>query len=263
MPLPSSVYTIGTPFIELQSVDSTNNYALARAHAGLAQHGAAFFAHEQTAGRGQREKYWASEKDANIILSLILKPDKLQLHQQFQLSACIAVAVHDFFSKYAGAESKIKWPNDLYWRYRKAAGILIENSVSTAQLAIGLASGESNWQWAIIGIGININQTTFPEALQNPVSLKQICGKTFDTVQMAKELCRIIDIYYHQLLKGGFQNILDLYNRQLYKKDEVVKLKKGNRIFEATIKAVSATGQLITQHAIEERFDFGEVEWVI
>jgi BirA family biotin operon repressor/biotin-[acetyl-CoA-carboxylase] ligase len=47
------------------------------------------------------------------------------------------------------------------------------------------------------------------------------------------------------------------------KKNKEVKLKKGNRVFETTIKAVSETGQLITQHSIEERFEFGEIEWVL
>ena len=55
----------------------------------------------------------------------------------------------------------------------------------------------------------------------------------------------------------------DKYQTHLYKKDEKVKLKKDNRVFETTIKGVSETGQLITQHSIEERFEFGEVEWIL
>ena len=51
--------------------------------------------------------------------------------QQFQLSACIAVAVCTFFQKYAGEDTRIKWPNDLYWKDRKAGGILIENIVGS------------------------------------------------------------------------------------------------------------------------------------
>ncbi len=50
------------PFIELLSVDSTNNYALEQLHAGLAQHGTAFFAHEQSGGKGQRGKTWTAAK---------------------------------------------------------------------------------------------------------------------------------------------------------------------------------------------------------
>ena len=58
-------------------------------------------------------------------------------------------------------------------------------------------------------------------------------------------------------------NLFDKYQIHLYKKDEKIKLKKGTRVFETTIKGVSETGQLITQHSIEERFEFGEIEWVL
>ena len=124
MPQPPSPGSAGTPFIELQSVDSTNNYARSLIHEGLAQHGTAIFAYEQVAGKGQHGKVWISEKDANIILSMVLRPQPLLLTQQFMLSACMAVAVHDFFMKYAGEATKIKWPNDLYWQDRKAGGVL-------------------------------------------------------------------------------------------------------------------------------------------
>ncbi|MEI9808452.1 MAG: hypothetical protein WDO16_11630 [Bacteroidota bacterium] len=60
MPYPPLNRSIGTPFIELQTIDSTNNYALAQIHAGLAQHGLAVFTHEQVSGKGQRGKKWAS-----------------------------------------------------------------------------------------------------------------------------------------------------------------------------------------------------------
>ena len=43
----------------------------------------------------------------------------------------------------------------------------------------------------------------------------------------------------------------------------MVKLKKDNRIFSATIKQVSPLGQLVVLHSIEEQFDFGEIEWLL
>ncbi|MFM2139567.1 MAG: hypothetical protein RJA57_1874, partial [Bacteroidota bacterium] len=85
----------------------------------------------------------------NIALSLVLKPTFLDLNRAFALSACVAVSVRDLFSRYAGEETTLKWPNDLYWKDRKAGGILIESVVRTT------AAG---WDWAIVGIGININQ---------------------------------------------------------------------------------------------------------
>lgn len=263
MPQPSSTNPLGSPFIELQSVDSTNNYAFKQIHAGLAQHGMAVFAHEQLAGKGQRGKVWIVEKDAGIILSVLIKPSSLLPVKQFWLSACVAVAMHDFYKTFAGTETKIKWPNDLYWQDRKAGGVLIESIVGSSELgSINEQSTMGIWKWAVIGIGININQTSFPAVLKNPVSLKQITGKDFDIVDMAKELCKQLNNYFEQLLTNGFENIYTQYLAHLYKRNETVKLKKGSRIFEATIKGVSSTGKLIVQHTMEEEFDFGEVEWI-
>ena len=258
MPQPPATKPLGLPFIELQSVDSTNNYARRQIHAGLAQHGMAIFALEQLAGKGQRGRSWVSEKDANLVLSLVIKPYPLQLVQQFRLSACIAVAVHDFFMKYAGDDTRIKWPNDLYWQDRKAGGILIENIVG------GREPGSQQREWiSIAGIGININQTSFDPEIKNPVSLKQITGKNFNPVELAKELCELTDARYRELMENGFETIHQNYLQHLYKRKSTVKLKKGSKVFEAMIEGVSASGKLITQHAIAEEFDFGEVEWIV
>lgn len=196
------------------------------------------------------------------MLSLIINPFPLTVSEQFKLSICTAVTLHEFFSRFAGNETKLKWPNDLYWRDRKAGGVLIENIIQSRD-PIAIGSGVGRWTWAIIGIGININQTAFPADLPNPVSLKQIAGKKFNPLDLAKELCNIFDKYFQLLVARNFEQLFGIYQTQLYKKDELVKLKKGNRVFEATIKGVAETGQLITQHAIEERFEFGTVKWVI
>src|SRR5204862_6835373 len=99
----------------------------------MVEHGLTIFAYDQLAGKAQRGKAWSTEKNANIILSIVVNDQQLQLSKQFELSACIAVAVHKFFVKYAGEVVKIKWPNDLYCLDRKAGGILIENIVSSQQ----------------------------------------------------------------------------------------------------------------------------------
>jgi BirA family transcriptional regulator, biotin operon repressor / biotin---[acetyl-CoA-carboxylase] ligase len=262
------------PFIELQSVDSTNNYARqlfeGQLKAGLpvrqedkpdlAQHGMAVFAHEQVTGKGQRGKIWASEKGANIAMSILIKPGLLRLSAQFQLSACAAVALHDFFTNYTGGDVFIKWPNDLYWQDRKAGGILIENIVTGQQTGI---SDTPQWKWSIIGMGVNINQTSFLPDLPNPVSLKQITGKIFEPLLLAKELHNLFLDKYNSLIQDGFDNIYAAYCTHLYKRNETVKFKKGARVFEAVVKTVLPTGRLAVQHAVEEEFDFGEVEWVI
>ncbi len=260
MSQPPSTPTIGLPFIELLSIDSTNNYARALIRGEHlperqeeARHGTAVFAHQQLAGKGQRGKAWVVEKDSGIALSLLIKPGFLGIGQQFQLSAAVAVAVEAFFRKYAGDETSIKWPNDLYWQDRKAGGILIENIIS----------GSGTWEWAIVGIGININQTRFPPELPNPVSLKQITGKQFDPVQLARELCLELNASWHQLETTGFPGIYASYCSHLYKSGQLVKFKKETRVFEALVKNVTPEGRLLLQHATEEEYNFGELEWVI
>jgi BirA family biotin operon repressor/biotin-[acetyl-CoA-carboxylase] ligase len=112
-------------------------------------------------------------------------------------------------------------------------------------------------------MGININQPSFPAELRNPVSLRQITGRTFNTVELARKLCLILDQNYNELIDTGFSPIYQLYTSHLYKKDQVVRFKKGPRTFEATIKTVSPEGRLIVQHATEEELMWGEVEWVL
>lgn len=192
----------------------------------------------------------------NIIMSIALKPDFLRPFQQFQLSACVAVATRQFFGEYDQESVKIKWPNDIYWRDRKLGGILIENIISNNE-----AGG--NWHWAVVGIGININQANFETDLKNAVSLRQVTGKNFDQVDMARKLCMCIDHFYGNLINKKTDSILEMYNQYLYKKDELVKLKKGNQVFSGIVKTVTQTGQLVVQHSVEEQFDFGQIEWLL
>ena len=238
-------------FSILDSVDSTNNYAMAKIHAGMAKHGMAWFAHDQQAGKGQFGKNWESKAGQNITLSIAITPAAVFFQNQFYFNAVVAIACMEFFKKYAGAETFIKWPNDLYWRDRKAGGILIENNMQASQ-----------WKWAIAGIGLNINQENFPPDLPNPVSLKQITGKPENILSMAMALHTRIVSAFAQLSDANIENLIPDYNSFLYKKNEEVKLRKNRTVFATTVKSVNEFGQLLTQDAIERQFDFGEVEWV-
>jgi len=236
----------------LDSVDSTNNYAMARVREGMAKHGMAFVAKEQTAGKGQRGKSWQMQPEQSIAMSVVLKTDKLRTDQQFYLSMLVALAANDFLKKYAGKETTIKWPNDLYWRDRKAGGILIETVFK------GTA-----WKWAVVGIGININQTRFHKLLPNPVSLKQITTNEYDVIDLAAVLYDLVMKRIAGITLVPAEKTAKEYNKCLYKLNETVKLKKASAVFKTTVKNVSLQGQLHTADAIERQFDFGEVEWVI
>ena len=238
-------------FSILDIVDSSNNYAMAQVQAGLANTGQAWFAKDQWAGRGQRGKTWKSAPGENIILSIALKPGKAFSAKPFLFNAMIACICHDFFSGLAGADIKIKWPNDIYWRDRKTGGLLIEN----------IYKGKE-WNWAIIGIGININQESFDESAGRAASLKNITSQLYDPVLLAKELHRAVIEKTENITNDLFAGLLQYYNEQLYKKNETVVLKKQNAVFQTTIRSVSEYGQLITEDVTERAFDFGEIEWL-
>jgi BirA family biotin operon repressor/biotin-[acetyl-CoA-carboxylase] ligase len=235
----------------LESVDSTNNYAMGELHAGRAGHGDGFFAMEQTQGKGQRGKTWLTEPGSNIILTLTMKLSDAEPLQPFQLNAAVALGVFDFFSAHAGDETTIKWPNDIYWRDRKAGGILIENIKVQ-----GLLAGS----WMVVGMGININQTSFPALARRPVSLKQITGKQWDVLALVEELRAAVGHRFNQYLQGGDLRLS--YNELLYKKGQRVRFKSSDKHFTATVLEVDERGDLVLFAEKEERFRFGELEWV-
>jgi BirA family biotin operon repressor/biotin-[acetyl-CoA-carboxylase] ligase len=251
LPHQATLLPIGVPFIELPKVDSTNNYAMAQVRKGTASHGTAYFAHKQTSGKGQRGKTWIANERQNLIISIVIEPRNILIRNSFYVSAFVAVSCYDLFKKYAGLETRIKWPNDIYWRDRKAGGILIENVLRN-----------EHWSYAIVGIGLNINQTIFPSTVPNAVSLQQITGVAFNPVDLAKELCTSLERYYH-LLQSEPIELLKYYNNYLYGKDQNIKLKKRNLIFETTVKQVTPDGKLNTVDRIEHYFEVGEVEWIL
>ena len=238
---------IGTPFLILQQVDSTNNYATALLHEGMAHHGTVVFAYEQTKGKGQRHKQWLSAKNENITLSIILQPSNLTISKAFLLSMSIAVTALRFFKKYE-AKSFIKWPNDIILNDRKAGGILIENQFQG-----------SEWKYSVVGIGLNINQMDFPGL--KATSLAIATGQKFDILNLAKQLIDEVDRAYRQLITDP-DSIREEYLQNLYGKNQQARLKKGNRTFDVEVLGVSDQGHLLTRHAIEEEFKVGEVEWI-
>jgi len=248
---PMPVQHIGHRIQVLETIDSSNNYAMALIRQKKAVHGEAFFALEQTAGKGQMGRQWLTSKGENIILSIVLETALLPTKTLFPLSMAMALAGYDFLQVNAGDECSIKWPNDLYWRDRKAGGILIENNWKGSQ-----------WQFAVVGIGININQVRFGEGMKKPVSLKQITGKTTDLMDAVKLLCGHMEHRWQQLLAGKEEALLAEFNSVLFARGRMVTLRVKNREFPTTILGVDMMGELQTSDPVEGHFQVGEVEWV-
>ena len=198
---------LGAPLIELSTIDSTNIYAMAQIKEGLAESGSCFRADFQTQGKGQHGRVWESSKGQNILCSYILELEKLDALKkwaptdQIGFSAAIALGIRAFFDAHTNGDTKIKRPNDIYWRDRKAGGILIEN----------LLKGKA-WTWAVVGIGININQTVFSPEAPNPVSLKQITGRDWDILSLQGALSKAINKSIQDWLMEGEEKTIQAFD---------------------------------------------------
>jgi BirA family biotin operon repressor/biotin-[acetyl-CoA-carboxylase] ligase len=235
----------------LDNVDSTNNYAMAKVHEGLANHGDGWYAKSQTSGKGQRGKNWEAASDQNIILSIVIKPALCFRLKPFCFSAYIALCCSQFLEKISNCKVYIKWPNDLYMNDRKAGGILIENQFSGTE-----------WKWAIVGVGINVNEDQITQKVSRAIALKEIVGHSLNPLALSQLLHQEMLQGLSAVTEANVHELIAAYNTRLYKKNEIVKLRQGNAVFSTTIKEVADTGELITHDVMERTLPFGSVEWL-
>ncbi|MBI5217314.1 MAG: biotin--[acetyl-CoA-carboxylase] ligase [Bacteroidia bacterium] len=243
---------IGTNSIKLKSVDSTNKYAAELAKQSDVPDGTVIIAQEQKQGRGQGNSSWESEKNKNLTFSIVLYPVFLKSGEQFYLSKAISLGIADFLNQFTNNVS-IKWPNDIYIENRKVCGILIENFIS-----------ENQFSSAIIGIGLNINQTKFKGDAPNPVSLKQVTGINFNIDECLGLLLFTIENRYEELQSKKFSKIDKEYDQSLYRYKISASYKTGKKTIKARITGVNNRGLLMLETAKGNMINFGfkEVEFV-
>ena len=207
----------------------------------------------QTAGRGQKGNSWESERGKNLTFSILLHPNHIPPGKQFILSQLISIAIVGVLKKY-NRHFTIKWPNDIYWKEKKIAGMLIEVDLTGSSL--------SN---AIIGIGININQRHFKSDAPNPVSLTQITGKEHNLSELLEKILdRIVD-EYNKYTPDNEEEIRQKYMALLFRNKGVYPYLYGEEIFNASIEGIEPNGQLILkkENGSIHTFAFKEISFVI
>ncbi|MGL5319047.1 MAG: biotin--[acetyl-CoA-carboxylase] ligase [Bacteroidales bacterium] len=238
--------------IKLQEIDSTNSYLRSLSQEKDVEEGTLVWSASQTRGRGQRGNFWESEPDKNLTFSLILYPDFLHARDQFYLSELVAVSLATELLKF-DEEITIKWPNDIYWREKKIAGILIENDLLADHLSK-----------CIIGIGLNVNQTEFRSDAPNPVSLKQITGLHCDLESLLDRIASRIYTNYLNLISEGPVALHDKYMHYLYRREGYHSYRDDQGEFRARILSVQSSGhlQLKTDSGETRVYGFKEVEFL-
>jgi BirA family biotin operon repressor/biotin-[acetyl-CoA-carboxylase] ligase len=172
-------------------IGSTNTVALEAASAG-APEGSVFLAEQQTAGRGRRANQWHSERSVGIYCSSLLRPalppsEALVLTLAAGLAVCAAIQEID-----SRVVPDLKWPNDVLIDGKKVCGILTEMHAEVTRV-----------RYIVVGIGINVNQSSFPPELQAiATSLRLATGTEWSRVEVCVALLRSLDREYRSLLKN-------------------------------------------------------------
>ncbi len=219
----------------LDATPSTNQILSEMPPVQLAGCGKAVVTFVQTQGKGQRGNTWLSEPGKNIHYSLQYGPNNIPSHNQFLISQAVSLVVKTFLNEYTTGIT-IKWPNDIYWKDKKLGGILIEHQIKGSYV-----------EQSIIGIGLNINQTTFPSELPDAVSLSGITGQTYDltvlTQKLHQSLCKELDA----LTMEQEEDIQRFYVNNLYHRDGFHPYSDINGPFDARICGIGAQGNLLLE----------------
>lgn len=244
------------------TIDSTNLQAMREL--SDAQEGTVWIADFQTAGRGQRGNSWESVKGKNLTFTLLLKPFFIKASNQFVISQIVALAIIKYLEG-KGLAAKIKWPNDIYIGDKKICGILIEHSVEGVNLAA-----------SILGIGINLNQTSFATDAPNPTSLileTKTDGQEYDrSEELSLVLSRILSLY-EEARSGYFTELEQEYLSYLYRFNEFhtyieTKMEDGaaeENTIEAKIVGIDKNACLILERKDGRRsmYAFKEIKYVL
>lgn len=223
---------IGKYLEEYASCSSTNELALTswKDQPSIPE-GAILITREQTKGRGQRGNYWEAEPGANLTFSLLLRPVFLELTSQFYLNIITSLAVSECYREILGPEVKIKWPNDIYYQHQKLSGILIESALSGNKI-----------NCSIVGVGMNINQTSFVYPLAtSPAQVKKM---PYDLNQLLNRFCLVFEKYYLWLRQGQRLALMDAYLERLYLKDERYWFEAKGEEWEGYIRGITESGFL-------------------
>ncbi|HEV2315900.1 MAG TPA: biotin--[acetyl-CoA-carboxylase] ligase [Candidatus Acidoferrales bacterium] len=240
----------GTPFAKhifhFFKVESTNTVAMRLGEEGEA-HGTVVVAEEQTSGRGRAGHSWHSEKATGIYVSILLRPPISPMLAP-ALTLVGGLAAYDAIAEGSGLPPDIRWPNDVLLNGKKVCGILTEMQAEPDRM-----------HFAVIGIGINVNQAKMPGELATiATSMRTETGRAHSRLDLLARLLRHLDRYYNQFIAEGAAPILRRFA-------EVSSYFEGKRvrISTSTDNFVGTTAGLEPMGILRVKRDDGKIESVI
>ena len=226
---------VGCEILYFDSIDSTNTKAQELAEKGYPS-GTLVVADKQVAGKGRRGRNWESPSGCGIFMTLMLKPD-INPNNASMLTLVSALAVAKALADITGKDAKIKWPNDIVIDGRKVCGILTEMSAQFDYI--------NN---IVIGIGINVNNSSFPEEISATASSLRLLsgGKKYRRAEIIEKIMEYFEKYYSIFLETeDLSALVDEYDAMLVNMKKQVKVLDPKEPFEGKAMGITKTGELI------------------
>ena len=200
---------------------------------GKAEHGDIILSKYQSGGRGQAENTWYATDGKNLLMSIICKDIQVKASELPKLNILVSLAVFNLVNAYFENTTSVKWPNDILVDDKKIAGILVES----------ILSGDFV-KHVVIGIGLNVNEATFPGYLDSACSLYSLTQQDYDVEDILFKLIDQIDLQLSKLSTKKFDELRAEYEAVLYAMNAKRYFRSFDSYFEGKITGINKSGQL-------------------
>lgn len=237
--------------IKVNATNSTNEFARELYRGNTSFEPLCVVANEQTKGRGQRGSGWISNAGENLTFSVLYPKIRLRVNHQFVMSATVSLAIINVLKKFNVPALKVKWPNDIMSARYKISGILIENILKNNEIAA-----------TIIGVGLNVNQTIFPD-LPQASSLKLSTGVHFNLDEILQKITDEFEKKLTEIYAQAETSILEEYGKNMFRRDQVSTFQLPNGTYlTGIIRGVTTSGRLNLEieDAVFRTFDLKEIK---
>ena len=222
---------IGKNIYHFKTIDSTNLYAKKLVKKDTPD-GTVVIADMQKKGRGRKERYWFSPP-GGLWFSVILYPN-IHPEQAMLLTMTAAVSTAQAIKKITNLDPEIKWPNDLLIKGKKLCGILTE-----------LEAEKDLIKYAVIGIGINVNNKINAELQDIAISIKEVKGINISNKILLNEIILKFDYYYQQFIIKKYENIRKIWLSLSKIIGKTVEVHQDENIILGKVNEIDKNGHLI------------------
>ena len=226
----------GRKVVYYDETDSTNNRAKDSGEKNGA-HGTLFIADKQNAGKGRRGRAWESPSGKSIYMTILLRP-QITPDKAPMLTLIMGLSVAEGIRKVSGAETEIKWPNDIVMNKKKVCGILTE-----------MATEMEYVNYVVIGVGINVNQEYFSEGIKEiATSLYEETGTVYQRSELIAAVLERFEKNYEMFLEtGDLSAVRKAYDSILVNSGQEVKVLEPGNEYRAVAEGINKNGELIVR----------------